>query len=67
VAGAARITQLRGVHPPSRLGSNAISLPKPRESNAKSEDLRGGGMELQQVDLQGFSIHSPDFAHNSGR
>jgi AcrR family transcriptional regulator len=26
----------------SRLGSNSISLPKPRESTAKSEDMRGG-------------------------
>jgi hypothetical protein len=26
----------------SRLGSNSISLPKPRQSTAKSEDPRGG-------------------------
>jgi hypothetical protein len=37
------------------LGSNSISLPNPRESTAKSEDLRGGGAEPQRRDLQGFS------------
>jgi hypothetical protein len=52
---------------PPDLGSNGISLPKPRESTAKSEDLRGGEEELQQPNLQGFFIHAPDFAHNSGR
>jgi hypothetical protein len=46
---------------------NSISLPKPRESTAKSEDLRGGGEELQQADLQGFFVCGPDFAHSSGR
>ena len=51
----------------SRLGSNSISLPNPRESTAKSEDLRGGGAEPQHGDLQGFSVWGPDFAHNSGR
>jgi hypothetical protein len=49
------------------LGSNAISLPKPRQSTAKSEDLTGAGEKLQQFDLQGFSICGLDFAHNSGR
>ena len=49
------------------LGSNSISLPNPRESTAKSEDLRGGGAEPQHRDLQGFSVRGPDFAHNSGR
>jgi hypothetical protein len=49
------------------LGSNSISLPNPRQSTAKSEDLRGGAAELQQRDLQGFSICGVDFAHNSGR
>jgi hypothetical protein len=39
----------------SRLGSNSISLPNPRESTAKSEGLRGGGAEPQRRDLQGFS------------
>ena len=49
------------------LGSNSISLPNPRESTAKSEDLRGGAAERQQRDLQGFAICGVDFAHNSGR
>jgi AraC-like DNA-binding protein len=49
------------------LGSNSISLPKPRESTAKTEDLRGGRSDLQLEDLQGFSISGVDFAHNSGR
>ena len=49
------------------LGSNSISLPNPRRSTAKSEDLRGGAAERQQGDLQGFSICGVDFAHNSGR
>jgi hypothetical protein len=52
---------------PFDLGSNGISLPKPRESNAKTEDLRGGEADLQQRDLQGFSICGVDFAHSSGR
>jgi AraC-like DNA-binding protein len=51
----------------SGLGSNSISLPNPRESTAKSEDLRGGGAEPKRRDLQGFSVCGPDFAHNSGR
>ncbi len=51
----------------SRLGSNPISLPNPRESTAKSEDLRGGAAEPQYRDLQGFSVGGPDFTHNSGR
>jgi hypothetical protein len=49
------------------LGSNSISLPNPRESTGKSEDLRGGAAELQQRDLQGFSDCGVDIAHNSGR
>ena len=40
----------------SRLGSNSISLPNPRESTARTEDLRGGGAENQHGDLQGFSV-----------
>ena len=56
-----------GVSAKSRLGSNSISLPNPRQSTAKSEDLRGGEEELQQWDLQGFSVCRVDFAHNSGR
>jgi Homeodomain-like domain-containing protein len=49
------------------LGSNSVSLPNPRESTAKSEDLRGGSEELQRLDLQGFYICGVGFAHNSGR
>ena len=64
-----------GVRPPAsgspatslRLGSNSVSLPKPRESTAKTKDLRGGGEGQLQTDLQGFSICGVDFAHNSGR
>jgi AraC-like DNA-binding protein len=51
----------------ARLGSDSISLPNPRESTAKSEDLRGGEARPQYYDLQGFSLCGPDFAHNSGR
>jgi AcrR family transcriptional regulator len=49
------------------LGSNWVSLPKPRQSTARTEDLRGGDEDLQQGDLQGFSGCGVDFAHNSGR
>ena len=49
------------------LGSNSLSLPNPRESTAKSEDLGRDGEELKQLDLQGFSVARVDFAHNSGR
>jgi hypothetical protein len=51
----------------SSFARNSISLPKPRESTAKSGDLRGGEEELQQADLQGFSVCGVDFAHISGR
>ena len=52
----------------SPLGSNSISLPKPRESTAKSDDLRGGVSHgTTTIDLQGFSVCGVDFAHNSGR
>jgi hypothetical protein len=57
----------RSLAPVSALGSNLISLPNPRESTAKSEDLKGGAEELQQHDLQGFLVCGVDFAHNSGR
>jgi AraC-like DNA-binding protein len=53
--------------PVPALGSKSISLPKPRESTAISEDLRGGAEELQPSDLQGSSVCGSDFAHNSGR
>jgi hypothetical protein len=39
----------------SSFGRESISLPKPRESTAKTEDLREGGAEPQRGDLQGFS------------
>jgi hypothetical protein len=39
-----------------RLGSNSISLPNPRESTAKSEDLRGVERHPSVADLQGFFI-----------
>jgi predicted transcriptional regulator len=51
----------------SSFGRGSISLPKPRESAAISEVLRGGGGELELTDLQGFSVCGTDFAHNSGR
>jgi AraC-like DNA-binding protein len=57
----------RALSPASTLGSNRISLPKPRESTAKTEDLRGGGLEVQPPYLQGFSMCGADFAHSSGR
>ena len=53
--------------PVSALGSNSISLPTPRESTAKSVDLRGGKASLQQADLQAFSFCGMAFAHNSSR
>jgi AraC-like DNA-binding protein len=49
------------------LGSNSISLPKPRESTAKTEDLRGGELPPEPTDLQVLSMTPADFAHNSGR
>ena len=45
----------------------SISLPKPRESTAISEDLRGGELTPQPTDLQGLLVASADFVHNSGR
>jgi hypothetical protein len=38
----------------SRLGRNSFSLTNPRESTAKSEDLRGGGAEPQHYDSRAF-------------
>jgi AraC-like DNA-binding protein len=49
------------------LGSKAISLPKPRESTAKSTDLRGDGSRPETWDFQVFPLATQDFAHNSGR
>ena len=51
----------------SPLGSNSISLPKPRESTAKSTNLRGGVATTKPSDFQGFPTTTPNFAHNSGR
>jgi hypothetical protein len=51
----------------SRLGSNSISLPKPRESTAKSEELRGGELTPEPIGLQALLTATANFAHNSGR
>ena len=51
----------------SLFGRESISLPKPRESTAISEDLRGGEPKPEPVDLQVLLTARPDFAHNSGR
>jgi hypothetical protein len=45
----------------------SISLPKPRESTAKSEDLREGELTPEPTDLQALLLAPADFAHNSGR
>jgi hypothetical protein len=44
-----------------------ISLPKPRESTAKSRNRTGGLTTTQPSDLQVFLSSTLDFAHNSGR
>ena len=51
----------------SAFGRESISLPKPRESAAISEVLRGGEGEQEPTDLQGFSVCGVNFAHRSGR
>ena len=51
----------------SSFGRESISLPKPRESTAISEDLRGGEPKLEPIDLQVLLTAAADFAHNSGR
>jgi AraC-like DNA-binding protein len=43
---------------------NSISLPKPRESTAKTEDLRGGEPKPGSINLQVPLTAAPDFAHN---
>jgi hypothetical protein len=53
--------------PVSASGSNSVSLPKPRESTAISEDLRGGELTPEPTDLQVLLLATPNFAHNSGR
>jgi hypothetical protein len=45
----------------------SISLPKPRESTAISEDLRRGELTPEPSDLQVLLAAPPDFAHDSGR
>jgi hypothetical protein len=57
----------RSLSPVSALGSNSVSLPKPRESTAISEDLRGGELTPEPTDLQGLLLTPADFAHDSGR
>ena len=51
----------------SSFGRESISLPKPRESAAKSEVLRGGEPKPEPIDLQALLTAPADFAHNSGR
>jgi AraC-like DNA-binding protein len=51
----------------SPLGSNSISLPKPRESTAKSANPRGGAATPKPSDFQVFLTTTQSFAHNSGR
>jgi hypothetical protein len=46
---------------------DSISLPKPRESAAKTDDLRGGESTPEPIDLQVLPTAPPDFAHYSGR
>ena len=60
-------TSSRAAAATSRLGSNSISLPKPRESTAKSEELRGGELTPDPTDLQVLLTATANFAHNSGR
>src|SRR5205807_9613076 len=49
------------------LGSNSISLPKPRESTAKSANPRGGAATTKRLDFQVFLTTTENFDHNSGR
>jgi hypothetical protein len=51
----------------SSLGSKAVSLPKPRESTAKTEVVGGGEQAPEPHDLQALPVAPADFAHNSGR
>jgi hypothetical protein len=53
--------------PMSPLGSNSISLPKPRQSPAISEVLSGSELAPEPADLQALRPTPTDFAHNSGR
>ncbi|GAC1436331.1 MAG: hypothetical protein NVSMB51_07560 [Solirubrobacteraceae bacterium] len=73
--GAARAVAAERIEAPTREAASAASsfardsipLPKPRESAAISEALRGDGPELELTDLQGFSVCGLGFAHDSGR
>ena len=51
----------------SLFGRESISLPKPRESTAISEDLTGGECKSEPIALQALLPAPSDFAHNSGR
>ena len=51
----------------SSIGRESIPLPKPRQSTAISEVLRGGEPTPELIDLQAFLITHEDFAHDSGR
>jgi hypothetical protein len=41
----------KSISAPSSFGRESISLPKPRESTAKTEDLRGGEPKPEPIDL----------------
>ena len=51
----------------SSFGRESIPLPKPRESTAISEVLRGGEPKPELLDLQVLLTAPADFAHYSGR
>ena len=51
----------------SSFGRESSSLSKPRESTAKTEDLRGGEPQPDPIDLQVLLTAPADCAHNSGR
>ena len=51
----------------SSIGRESIPLPKPRQSTAISEVLRGGEPTPEPIDLQAFLIAHEDFVHDSGR
>jgi hypothetical protein len=51
----------------SSIGRESIPLPKPWQSAAISEVLRGGEPTLEPIDLQAFLITHEHFAHDSGR
>jgi len=51
----------------SLFGRESIPLPKPRQSAAISEVLRGGELTPEPIDLQVLLRTAADFAHSSGR